>query len=446
MTPDFLSFIKELHWYAIPERTQNTLKRSVLDTIGVASVGRTTAMGCITAEYSKSHWAAGPQGPSARLLFDGATTSPAGAAFAGAFAIDAIDAHDGHSPVKGHAGSGIFPALVAFAHSHQITGQQFLAAMAVGYEVSYRAGLSQHATCADYHTSGAWTSVGVAAMGAKMLGLDPERTRHAMGIAEYHGPRSQMMRCIDHPTMVRDGVGWGAPSGVTAVYLAEAGFTGAPALTVESDGAAPFWVGLGSTWEIDRTHYKRYPVCRWAHPAIDAVSDLMADHGLTSENVQAVQINTFHNATRLAGQRPKTADEIAYGIAFPTAAMLVRGKIGLAELAPAILTDAEVCRIAQATTLHETAEYNEKAERGERWADVVLHLSDGRSVQSKPYLPKGDPENPLSDSEISAKFHGFGDGVMGKDRTNRIEDMVTTLDTMPCVRPLLALICDPLGT
>jgi hypothetical protein len=37
------------------------------------------------------------------------------------------------------------------------------------------------------------------------MGLDRRVTREALGIAEYHGPRSQMMRCIDHPTMVKDG-------------------------------------------------------------------------------------------------------------------------------------------------------------------------------------------------------------------------------------------------
>jgi len=265
-------------------------------------------------------------------MFDGTAVSPAGAAFAGAFGIDAIDAHDGHSPVKGHAGSGVFPALVAFAQNQQMTGAQFLSAMAVGYEMSYRAGLAQHGTTADYHTSGAWTAVGVAAMGARLLGLPPEQTRHAMGIAEYHGPRSQMMRCIDHPSMVRDGVGWGAPSGVTAVYLAQTGFTGAPALTVEAEEAASFWRGLGQTWEIDRTHYKPYPLCRWAHPAIDAVRELRKTHELRGADVTSIEIQTFHNATRLAGQNPKTVDDITYGIAFPTATMLSRGRIGLGTI------------------------------------------------------------------------------------------------------------------
>ncbi len=48
-------------------------------------------------------------------------------------------------------------------------------------------------------------------IGARYLGgLDRAASRHALGgIGEYHGPRSQMMRCIDHPTMVKDGSGWG---------------------------------------------------------------------------------------------------------------------------------------------------------------------------------------------------------------------------------------------
>lgn len=164
---------------------------------------------------------------------DGRRVSPAGAAMAGAFLVDLVDAHDGTSHNKGHAGSAIFPSLLAvadtmLAEGRQITGQEFAVWSAVAYEICYRVGQVQHATCADYHTSGAWTAVGVAAAVARMLGLSREAIRHAAGIGEYHGPRSQMMRCIDHPTMLRDGVGWGAPSGVTAAYLAREGFTRRP--------------------------------------------------------------------------------------------------------------------------------------------------------------------------------------------------------------------------
>ena len=53
------------------------------------------------------------------MLFDGRDVSPAGAAFAGAFTIDSIDAHDGNSRVKGHAGSALFPGLLAIADAQR---------------------------------------------------------------------------------------------------------------------------------------------------------------------------------------------------------------------------------------------------------------------------------------------------------------------------------------
>jgi len=366
---------------------------------------------------------------------DGRVVSPAGAAMAGAFTVDSIDAHDGTSPNKGHAGSAVFPALLAVADAMRsdgakITGRDFATWLAIAYEVSYRAGQVQHATCGDYHTSGAWTAVGVAAACARMLGCDAERIRHAAGIGEYHGPRSQMMRCIDFPTMVRDGVGWGAPSGVTAAYLAREGFTGAPALTCEGADAAPFWADLGGRWlTIEHTHYKAYPCCRWAHPSLDAVQELMQRHGLTADQIASVSIRTFHNATRLAGHEPRTLDELTYGIAFPVATMIVRGRMGVEELTPETLKDPEILRISRATTLIDDSEMT-RISVAKRWAQVTLVTTDGREFADDPRTPRGDTDSPLSDTEITAKFHAFADSVLGARRAARLADLAGQFDTL----------------
>src|SRR5215831_16684376 len=111
-----------------------------------------------------------------------------------------------------------------------VDGREFVASLVLGYEVATRAGIALHATVADYHCSGAWNAVGCAAIAARRLGFDDERTRHALGIAEYFGPRGQILRACDSPTMVKDGSGWGAHVGVSSALLALAGFTGAPAL------------------------------------------------------------------------------------------------------------------------------------------------------------------------------------------------------------------------
>ena len=433
-TPDMAEFAANLRYDDLPEPLLWTLRRSFTDTMGVAAIASTTEMSAIARRGAVAIWGAGSAG-AARMLMDGRRVSPAGAAMAGAFTIDAVDAHDGTTPNKGHAGSAVFPALMAvadvlMASGTQITGRQFAEWLAVAYEVSYRAGQVQHATCADYHTSGAWTAVGVAVAVARMLGLDREAIRHAAGIGEYHGPRSQMMRCIDHPTMLRDGVGWGSPSGVTAAYLAREGFTGAPALTCEGEGAAPFWADLGSRWlTVDHTHYKPYPSCRWSHPSVDAVRDLMREHRLHHEQIAGVEIRTFHMATRLAGHEPANLCEFSYGIAYPVATMIVRGRIGPAELTPQSLQDPAILRISRNIQLIDDAELTARSV-AQRWAAVTLVTTDGRRLASTARTPRGDSNQPLSDAEISDKFHTFADDTLGKTRADRIEALTGDFDAL----------------
>ena len=432
MPTTFSDFVHQLRYEDLPADVLTVLRRSVVDTMGVAIVGSSTGMSAKARLFARRFWAAGEDTASARILFDGHCASAPGAAMAGAFTIDSIDAHDGYSAVKGHAGSAIFPGVVAAADmlragGHAIDGRSFITAIAVGYEVAYRAGLTLHATTPDYHTSGAWTAVGVAAAVGKLIGLDPLQIRHAAGIAEYHGPRSQMMRCIDFPTMLRDGVGWGAPTGVSSALMAQLGFTGAPAITAEGEQAAPYWSDLGTRWEIGNTHYKPYPVCRWAHSSIDAAADLMRAHGLASRDIERVRIQTFHYATRLAGHAPKTLDEITYSIAFPVAVMIVRGQIGIRELEPTILEDEEVRRVSNCIELVETEHYTRISTRL-RWADVTLFLKDGRVFQSDPRTPRGDPELPLSDTEIAEKYHSFADPLVGIERADQIEELSGRID------------------
>ncbi|MGC1504824.1 MAG: MmgE/PrpD family protein [Sulfitobacter sp.] len=430
MSEPFHSFANNLSYDDLPAPLLTVLRRSFLDTMGVAAVASTTEMAQIAVRGARAMFGPTKAG-AARVLMDGTALSPAGAAMAGGFTVDAVDAHDTTSPCKGHAGSAVFPALLAVADaaSKPLTGQDFAAHLAVGYEVSYRAGLAQHATCTDYHTSGAWTSVGVATAVARMLGCDSETIRHAAGIGEYHGPRSQMMRCIDHPTMVRDGVGWGAPSGVVAAYLASEGFTGAPALTCEA--APEFWADLGTAWRtVEDTSYKAYPCCRWAHPSIDSVAHLMSTHGLAHTQIASVDIKTFHNATRLAGHRPATPDEFAYGIAFPVATMIVRGQIGVRELANTTLSDPDILRISNVVRLIDDPHLTEISQ-GKRWAQVTIHTIDGHSFEDVPRTPKGDNDLPLSDAEISDKFHLFADPVLGSARASEIEALCTGFDTLP---------------
>lgn len=189
-----------------------------MDLIGVAAVGSTTRLSEIIRNYSTQH-CLGPD-KSGRLLFSNGTCSPAGATLANGMTIDSVDAHDGHKLTKGHVGCGVLPALLAFFQAENVCNdKEFLTSLVAGYEMGLRAGIALHRTTTDYHTSGAWVAISCAAIGARLMGLSEAKTREAIGIAEYHGPRSQMMRVIDHPTMLKDGSGWGAMSEVSVAGL-----------------------------------------------------------------------------------------------------------------------------------------------------------------------------------------------------------------------------------
>ena len=431
----FQDFLHDLSFEDLPAEVARFARRWLLDLAGTAAGGATMPLSRIIRDHAAAQF--GPGARRARMLFDGRAVSPAGAALAGGMTIDALDGHDGHKLTKGHVGCGSFPAALALSEAEgRLDGAEFLTLIALGYEIGTRAGIALHRTARDYHTSGAWIAVTAAALGARVLGLDGARSREAIGIAEYHGPRSQMMRCIDHPTMVKDGSGWGAMAGVSAAYLAADGFTGAPAVTIESGDVADLWSDLGQRWRIFEQYCKPYPVCRWAQPPLQAVLDLRVAHGLESAQVERIEVVTFHQSLRLATRRPATTEEAQYSTAFPVAAALARGRVGPEEVSPGSFRDPEILRLADGMVITESPEYN-AAFPARRIAHVTLVLKDGRHLQSGPTEARGDPESPLSDAEVREKFHVLADPLLGETRAAAIEQAVDRLGTDTSVEELL---------
>lgn len=418
-------FAHSLRWQDVPEPVQARTRDFLLDLLGVAAGGNGTRLSQIIRDHAADQFGAG--GASARMLLDGRRVSPAGAALAGGMVIDAFDAHDGHRLTKGHAGCAALPAALAMAEATgQLDGGDLLVSLLLGYEIGTRAGIALHRTACDYHTTGAWTTLSCAAIGARYLGLGADQTRHALGIAEYHGPRSQMMRCIDHPTMLKDGSGWGGMAGVTAAYLARSGFTGAPAITAEGDDVADLWGDLGQNWRVMEQYYKPFPVCRWAQPPVMAVLSLMQAHGLKSTDVAQIEIVTFHQSLRLATRIPETTEQAQYSTAYPAAVAAVRGTIGAEDISEAAFADPEIRRLAQGMVVTESDTYN-AAFPARRFAHAVLVLHDGTRLQSAPTEARGDPEAMVSQAEMQAKYLAFADPVLGAARAQALKAEVSAL-------------------
>jgi len=419
MTP--LDLIHGLSWSDLPPEVRARVRLCLLDLIGVAAGGHDTRLSAIIRDHAAAHF-----GGDAPMLFEARTASLPGVALAGGMMIDSLDGHDGYNPSKGHIGCSLFPAALAVAHQAGASGADFLATIAMGYEVGARAAEAQHGTVPEFHTSGSWGAVTAAAAAARLLRLDRDRTRHALGIAEYHGPRSQMMRCIDHPTMVKDGSGWGSMAGVSAALLAQEGFTGAPAVTIEA--APEYWGDLGQRWAIMEQYFKPYPVCRWAHAPIEGVLALRRAHDLRPEQVARIEVETFHESVRLAMRDPERSDEAQYSTSYPAALAMVHGEIRPEHLADDALDHPEVLRLSRSMVLREADRAN-AAFPLRRFARVTLVLHDGRNLRGDWVTPRWDHTDPPTGDDLRAKFHDLADPVLGRPRADAIEDALSKLET-----------------
>ncbi|HEX2115334.1 MAG TPA: MmgE/PrpD family protein [Alphaproteobacteria bacterium] len=421
-----IGFIRSLRFSDLPREVADQARVCVLDLVATACGGLGTKLSRIIRDHAVEQFGNGSR--SARLMFDGRRASPVGAALANGMTIDAFDAHDGHVLTKGHAGAAVLPAALAFADIAEelLSGRDFMTDIVVGYEVAIRAGIATHRTACDYHTSGSWNALGAAAIGARRLGLDASGVREALGIAEYHGPRSQMMRCIDSPTMVKDGSGWGAMTGVSAALLAASGFTGAPALVVESEQVGDLWADLGQRWRMLEMYFKPYPVCRWAQPAVEAALALVRQYGIRADEIATVEVATFHEAVRLAARTPRTTEEAQYSLPHPVAAAIVRGRLAGDELGDAAFTDPEIRRLSAGMALRERGDFNGRFP-AERYAQVSFVLRDGRRLDSADTTTRGDPSTPLPPDVLYTKFRDLADPVLGRERREGIERAVDAL-------------------
>lgn len=443
-TTVLLNFIRDLRYEEVPEKTRRRVSDSLLDIIGIAAAALDTDAAVRLRSYAAKHHP--PTGLSCRMLFDSRRVHPLGAGWVGGFTVDSLDAHEGHFSSKGHAGATVVPALFALVDAYheggrKLEGKEFLTTLTIGYEFALRAGAALVASAPDYHASGAFSGLGVVAMGVRLLALESSCASHAFGIAEYLGPRCPMMRLIDHPSMLRDAHGAGAHAGLNALLLAQEGITGAPAATLGERGVARHWVDLGSRWEIDQQYYKPWPVCRWAQPALQAMSDLMTQHSIDATAVQRIEVETFHESMRLQGHTPTNAEEAQYGLAFPLAALVVRGRLGPEEVTGNAIFDQDILRLSRNITLIDAPDLSARFPQ-EILSRLRIYLNDGSVIASPVTKAKGDPDAPMTAAELRAKYETLAGTRLAPSQIQAIAEATANLADAPSCGELLNLVLE----
>src|SRR3712207_7335699 len=211
------------------------------------------------------------------------------------------------------------------------------------------------------------------------------------------------MRSVEHPSMLKDGIGWGAMVGIASGQLAARGFTGIPALFDVTSLGTRFIEGLQDEYLILDLYFKPYACCRWAQPAIAAVLSAARRVGATATNVARVRVHTFEAATHLRSVAPRSTEEAQFSLAWPVACALIDGEVGPEQVTGESLTDPVRRRLAARVEVVVDAELEEAfPERALAW--VEIETMDGSRARSGVLGAWGDAGTRFGDTELTKKF------------------------------------------
>jgi 2-methylcitrate dehydratase PrpD len=389
----------------------------------------------IAAGYAAESW----RGEGATILLRGLRARAPGAAFANACAGNALDIDDDAIFTRGHPGAQLIPAALAVAEESGASGAALLEALVVGYEVAIRTGRCWHDHHEIYQGDGAWGSVACAAVAAHLLGLDHNKVKHALGIAEYHAPNAPVMRNVRHPTMVKHAIGWGAMTGVTSAELAGRGFTGIPCI-LGFDRYREWVEDIGERyWMTDWVFYKAWCSCAWGHPACLAALNLMRENALSVDAIKHIQVRTFEEAVLLYQGCPTTTDEAQFNVRWPLACLLLDGELGPNQVLEHRLGDPRARALVDKIELVLDPEadrlYREAKEMDLRMHSAVeITLEDGRILDSGMVERAADR---WDGAALEAKFRWLVGHVLEAPVVEGLIRQVAEAEALPSVRELL---------
>lgn len=414
-------------WNSVPGKVKRCVKLRFLDFLGATLAGGETKAGKIAVTLAEKFF----PGKDALILAQGHhRSSILGAAFANATLASALDIDDGYRPACGHPGSVVIPAAMAIGEVQKVSGQKFLEAILVGYEIATRTGQAMYIDAKDrFFGSGAWASSGAAAASAFLLSLSEEEFTEALGIAEAYAPLAPNLKSIANGSMVKESIGWGSLTGVASALLAREGFTGVIPILLEPAHRALI-SDIGLSFRILDTYLKTYAACRWSHPAIEGVKDLAKKFSINPKKITKIYVETFSKALTISNATPTTSVAAQYSLPFAVAAFLQDGVVGPDQVSEQGILREEILELAQKVEVRLDREIEARFPK-ECLARVIVMTTDGEIYQSEIMGSRGDPERPLSNKEIKEKFEWLARRVLSNEAVQEIEQVVEKLEEYP---------------
>lgn len=424
----------------LPPKLVADAKTLVADYLGVAIAGSRTASGKIAAQFARETGGK----PEATLIGHPGEVPAVHAAFANAISSHSIELDDVDVLALFHFSPPVVSAALAMAERHKSTGEEFIAAVALGCEMMARCSAAANNSLRDrgYHTTPTCGVFGATIAASRLLGLDRDQIVCALGLAGAQA--SGLMEMYGPSMQKRFNPGPAARNGVTAAVMAKLGFTGAATIF---DGERGFLRAFTDRFDIDELtkglnkdypvymEYKAYSCARPIHNAVDCALEIRRQLREPLADVRAITMRRhpawahYHLNTR-----PKTYHEAQVSLPYSTAVALIEGNALLAQYRDDKLGDPEIVRLSEMIEVIA----DDTLARGVSCL-MTLKTAGGAELTARVDHPRGSIRNPMSPKDMRNKAHMLGDDVIGRDRVAALMDGVAAVEQLSGVGELIKL-------
>ena len=429
-------FALDTRFEDLPAEVVMEAKRRLLDTLACA-VGALDEPAPRIAHRLASRTSGNPSA----TLIGGGESAPDWAAFANGVHIRYLDCNDTYLALEPAHPSDNWAAVMAAGEAAGAGGADWITAAAVAYEVQCRL---CDAACIrargwDHTTYG---SISTTLAAARLAHLNHDQTIHALGIAGTTGTALRLTRAGELSMWKGCAFAFAARNGVFAVQLASLGMTGPSPLFEGEMGFIQQVTGpldlprLGgpraADWMLPKTLIKFVPAEYHSQSAIAAAFELRPEIG-DPRRIRSIEIATFRTALEIIAKdpekwHPRTRETADHSLPYCAVVALVDGKVSAAQFTPDRLNDPFLKDLISRTTVIEdpslTARYPASVPNR-----VTVTLTDGAVlVRELPY-PPGHAQDPLTEGQLAAKFHGLVDPVLGRERAALIQTRILGLES-----------------
>lgn len=444
----FAAHVADVRRADIPSHAIERAKVFILDTLGVGIAG-SSAYGADELLRASRLWGDG----------EGATVwgrrdrMPApSAAFLNAFQVHCQEFDCVSEAAVLHPMATLLPAALAFAErSGGVSGDDLLAAVAVGVDVSAGLGIASTQGLRFFRPATAG-GFGAAAAVARLAGMNAEMIVNVFGI-QYAQTSGTMQAHAEASTVLPMQVAFNSRAAIMACDVAATGLTG-PRGSVDGvygylplmEGGydlPPVLAGLGRDWQIAALSHKPFPAGRATHGAIEGLQILRREHGFAAGDVAALTVTVPPLTARLIS-RPDIPHPLPnYArlcTAFVVAKVLQHGTLDLSHLRGAALEDAETHRLAALVHVEANDNPDPNALAPQQ---VRIRLTDGRVLDWACDVMLANPARPLSLEAHLAKFRrcwDFAADALPEASREALIALVDRLEDVADVREMIGLL------